>query len=67
MKIELRSIVTVSDIRKNYKVCRDKAQRLGKVFIFKNNKADAVLSSIDDYRKTDTKIEDFESKKNDAN
>ena len=63
MKIELRSIVTVSDMRKNYKACREKAQSMGKVYIFKNNKADAVLSSIDDYRKLELVLDHIEGRK----
>ncbi len=62
MKIELRSIVTVSDMRKNYKACREKAQMMGKVYIFKNNRADAVLSSIDDYRKLEIVLDHIEGK-----
>ena len=38
-------------------MCREKAQKMGKVYIFKNNRADAVLSSIEDYRKLETVID----------
>ena len=64
MRIELGSIVTVSDMRKNYKMCREKAQKMGKVYIFKNNRADAVLSSIEDYRKLETVIDRIEASEN---
>lgn len=67
MKIELRSIVSVSDMRKNYKACREKAQVLGKVYIFKNNRADAVLSSIDDYRKLEHVFDNIDTGKDGLN
>jgi PHD/YefM family antitoxin component YafN of YafNO toxin-antitoxin module len=67
VKIELRSIVTVSDMRKNYKACREKAQTMGKVYIFKNNRADAVLSSIDDYRKLELVLDHIEGMNEEPN
>jgi len=63
VKIELRSVVTVSDMRKNYKACREKAQLMGKVYIFKNNRADAVLSSIDEFRKLEIVLDHIEGRK----
>lgn len=49
MKIHIKSIVSNSDMIKNYKTCREKAESDGKIFIFKNNQADAVLFSINEY------------------
>jgi len=46
MKIPKRAIVSNSDIIKNYKTQRDKAEKFGKLIIFKNNRPDAVLFSI---------------------
>lgn len=60
MIIRLESIVSNSEIIKNYRTCRDKAQSMGKVFIFKNNKADAVLFSISEYEKLSEIIEYIE-------
>ncbi len=51
MKISIQSIVSNSDMIKNYKTCREKAEEAGKIFIFKNNQADAVLFSISEYAK----------------
>ncbi len=49
MKITKDRIVSNSDVIKNYKTQRDKAEELGKLFIFKNNQPDAVLFSIAEY------------------
>lgn len=57
MKIIAGTIVTNSDITKNYKACRDQAESLGKLFIFKNNEPDAVLFSIVEYEKYSAIIE----------
>ncbi len=51
MKILAKSIVSTSDMIKNYRSCRDKAKRLGKVFVFKNNQPDTVLFSFSEYEK----------------
>jgi PHD/YefM family antitoxin component YafN of YafNO toxin-antitoxin module len=51
MKITKASIVSNSDVIKNYKTQRDKAEVLGKLFIFKNNQPDAVLISITEYER----------------
>lgn len=51
MKILSRSIVSTSDMIKNYRECRDKAKKLGKIFVFKNNQPDTVLFSYDEYEK----------------
>lgn len=63
MKISTHSIVSTSDMIKNYKVCRSKAEEFGKVFIMKNNKLDAVLSSIANYERFSDVIEHLESLK----
>lgn len=51
MKITKARIVSNSDVIKNYKTQRDKAEELGKLFIFKNNQPDAVLFSITEYER----------------
>jgi PHD/YefM family antitoxin component YafN of YafNO toxin-antitoxin module len=53
-------IVSNSDMIKNYKTCRDKAEVLGKIFILKNNQPDAVLFSISEYEKVSSFIEYLE-------
>ena len=42
---------------KNYKLCREKAEELGKIFILKNNQPDAVLLSIKEYQRLSLIIE----------
>ncbi len=61
MKISARSIVSNSDMIKNYKTCRDKAQIVGKIFILRNNQPDAVLFSLDEYERIAVFIEYMES------
>jgi PHD/YefM family antitoxin component YafN of YafNO toxin-antitoxin module len=61
MNISTKSIVSNSDIIKNYKACREKAQFNGKIFILKNNQPDAVLFSIDEYERLSVFIEYMES------
>lgn len=61
MKISTKMIVSNSDMIKNYKDCRNKAEELGKIFILKNNRPDAVLLSIDEYENLSTVIEYLES------
>lgn len=61
MIISTKAIVSNSDMIKNYKACRDRAQAYGKLFILKNNQPDAVLLSIDEYEKISEIIEYFES------
>jgi len=51
MKIPKEAIVSNSDIIKNYKSQRDKAEIMGKLFVFKNNQPDAVLFSISEFEK----------------
>ncbi len=60
MKIRTRAIVSNSEIIKNYKDCREKAEEFGKIFIMKNNKPDAVLFSISEYEKIAPFIEHLE-------
>ena len=61
MNIFTRSIVSNSEIIKNYKACRDKAESFGKIFVLKNNQPDAVLFSITEYERLSVFIEYFES------
>lgn len=61
MKISTNTIVSNSDMIKNYKACRDKAETIGKIFIFKNNQPDAVLLSIGEYERLADVIEYLES------
>ena len=57
MNIQTNMIVSNSDISKNYKICRDRAENCGKVFILKNNEPDAVLFSIREYKRLSGLIE----------
>lgn len=61
MNILARSIVSNSDMIKNYKYCRDKAESFGKIFVLKNNQPDAVLFSITEYERLSALIEYMES------
>lgn len=61
MVISTKTIVSNSDMIKNYKACRDKAGDFGKLFILKNNQPDAVLLPIDEYERFSEIIEYFES------
>ncbi len=61
MKISTKMIVSNSDMIKNYKDCRNKAEELGKIFILKNNRPDAVLLSIDEYDNLSAVIEYLEN------
>lgn len=45
------AMVSNSEMMKNYKGCREKAESLGKVFILKNNQLDAILFSVAEYGK----------------
>jgi len=51
MYITAKSIVSNSDMIKNYKKCREKAEGLGKIFVLKFNQPDAVLFSMREYEK----------------
>ena len=61
MNISSKSIVSNSDMIKNYKNCRKMAEDMGKVFILKNNQPDAVLFSIAEYERISTFIEYMET------
>ncbi len=61
MNILTRAIVSNSEMIKNYKACREKADKLGKVFVLKNNQPDAVLFSITEYERLSPLIEYLES------
>lgn len=61
MNISTKSIVSNSDMIKNYKTCRIMAEKVGKIFILKNNQPDAVLFSIKEYERIADFIEYMES------
>ena len=60
MNISTRMIVSNSDMIKNFKNCREKAENLGKVFILKNNQPDSVLFSIIEYERVSAFLEYLE-------
>lgn len=60
MKIMKSAIVSNSSITKNYKMHRDLAEGLGKIFVFKNNQPDAVLFSIAEYERLSSILESIE-------
>ncbi len=61
MNILKEAIVSNSEMIKNYKSSREKAENFGKIFIFKNNQPDAVLLSINEYEKIAQLIEYLDS------
>lgn len=61
MNISTKAIVSNSEMIKNYKACREKAESFGKIFILKNNQPDAVLFSINEYERLSVFIEYLES------
>jgi len=61
MNILTKAIASNSEMIKNYKACREKAEIFGKIFIFKNNQPDAVLFSISEYERLSSFIEHLES------
>lgn len=63
MHILSQALVSNSDITKNYKTCRDKADLYGKIFILKNNQPDAVLFSVAKYKQLVNFIEYIDSHK----
>jgi len=65
MNISTKAIVSNSEMIKNYKECRGKAEEIGKIFILKNNQPDAVLFSIDEYERLSVFLEYLESLDND--
>ena len=56
MIISTKTIVSNSEMIKNYKSCREKSEVYGKIFILKNNQPDAVLMSINEYERLSEKI-----------
>ncbi|MGB7606735.1 MAG: hypothetical protein WBL93_14790 [Lutisporaceae bacterium] len=61
MKISADAIVSNSEMIKNYKSCREKAEIFGKIFVLKNNQPDAVLFSTTEYETLSVFIEYLES------
>jgi len=61
MNISTKAIISNSEMIKNYKGCREKAESLDKLFILKNNQPDAVLFSITEYERVSVFIESLES------
>ena len=61
MNVSTAAIVSNSDMIKNYKACREKAEKLGKIFVLKNNQPDAVLFSVTEYERLSVFIEYLES------
>lgn len=61
MNISTKAIVSNSEMIKNYKACREKAENYDKIFILKNNQPDAVLFSITEYERLSGFIEYLES------
>jgi len=61
VNIPIDSIVSNSDMIKNYKSCRDKAERLGKIVIFKNNQPDAVLVPVSEFERLSLVIDYLDS------
>ena len=61
MNIYTKAIVSNSEMIKNYKDCRQKAESFGKIFVLKNNQPDAVLFSITEYERLSLFIEYLES------
>jgi hypothetical protein len=51
MKIPKEAIVSNSDIIKNYKTQRQRAEIMGKLYVFKNNQPDAVLFSMTEFER----------------
>lgn len=60
MNISTKAIVSNSEMIKNYKACRGKAESFGKIFVLKNNQPDAVLFSIAEYERVSIFIEYLE-------
>ena len=61
MNISTKENVTNSELIKNNKACRDRAEVSGKLIILKNNQPDAVLFSIYEFEKLSVFIEYMES------
>jgi len=65
MKIPKQAIVSNSDIIKNYKTQRERAQVIGKLFVFKNNQPDAVLFSMTEFERVAELLELIEEMSDD--
>ncbi len=61
MNILTEAIVSNSEMIKNYKTCREKAEGIGRIFVLRNNQPDAVLFSITEYKRLSVFIEYLES------
>ena len=61
MDISTKAIVSNSEMIKNYKACRGKAESFGKIFVLKNNQPDAVLFSVTEYERLSMFMEYLES------
>jgi len=61
MQIITSAIVSSTEMMKNYKECREKAESFDKIFILKNNQPEAVLFSITEYERLSAFIECMES------
>lgn len=61
MNISTKAIVSNSEMIKNFKACREKAEIFGKVFVLKNNQPDAILFSVGEYERLSVFIEYLES------
>jgi Phd_YefM. len=61
MIVSTTEIVSNSEMIKNYKACREKAEGSGKIFVLKNNQPDAVLFSVSEYDRLSPFIEYLES------
>ena len=62
MYISSNSIVSNSDMIKNYKKCREKAEGIGKVFVLKFNAPDAVLFSFREFEKLEKALKENKHK-----
>lgn len=60
MNISTKMIVSNSEMIKNFKSCREKAESFGKIFILKNNQPDSVLFSIKEYERVSAFMEYLE-------
>jgi len=61
MHILIEAIVSNTEMMKNYKACREKAGKYGKIFVLKNNQPDSVLFSINEFEKLSVIIEHLEN------
>jgi len=61
MNISTKAIVSNSEMIKNYKACRGKAESFGKIFVLKNNQPDAVVFSVTEYERLSVFMEYLES------